>query len=63
MSAADVRLQVTAGLDRLRSNGGAVFERQAKVVREAADADPRVRIGGALATGLLLGRLVNRVGR
>ncbi|MHB8657317.1 MAG: ATP-binding protein [Solirubrobacteraceae bacterium] len=63
MSEADVRLRISAGLARLSLSGGTVLERQARSLLQAPSSDPRVRVAGALAAGLLLGRLVNHVGR
>lgn len=48
MSMSQMRARLATGLGR---------------VQEAAAADPRLQVAGGFATGLALGKLVNRLGR
>ena len=68
-----VRTSAAPSLDRTLANAsrglgeavaqvGAVLDRSSAQVQELSGADPRVRIAGAFATGLVLGRVVNRLG-
>lgn len=63
MSAADVRARIEPGLGRARAAVEAQLERSTELLPDLSKADKRVRVAAAFATGLVLGRVVKRVGR
>lgn len=63
MSAADVSTRVESGLRRVGAAVEAQQKRWAELLPDLSNADKRVRVAGAFAAGLVLGKVVNRVGR
>lgn len=63
MSASEMRAWLVTGLGRLRSRVDGQAKRRTERLQASAASDPRVPAARAFATGLVLGRLVNRLGR
>ncbi len=63
MSASEVGARIESGLARVWAQVSAALKTRRKRLPEVSSLSPKARVAGALAGGLVLGKVVRRLGR